>query len=46
MKYADWLNLIGSFLLGMSLTWILGFFQGVLLAIAIIIIKEEIVRRC
>lgn len=45
MHNTYWLSLIGSFLLGASLTWIFGLYQGVLLAIAIITIKEEIIRR-
>jgi len=41
----DWLNLIGSFLLGASLIWIFGSFRGILLAISIVLIKEEIIER-
>ena len=41
----EWLNVIGSFLLGASLTAIYGFWRAIPLAIAIIIIKEEIISR-
>ena len=45
MTKNEWLNVIGSFLLGASLTAIYGFWKAIPLAIAIIIIKEEIISR-
>jgi len=45
MRKYELLNGIGSFLLGVSLTSIYGFRKAIPLAIAIIIIKEEIINR-
>ena len=44
-EFNKWLNVIGGFLLGASLTSIYGLWKGVSLAIAIVIIKWEIISR-